>query len=160
MLYGFEGVKTQGWICKRGVAYAVFTNADTIIQLAHHPFQFLLQSQATGLLLGGCHRQSEDPSLEDCPHRGTSPAGLNGCEVGIVLLDSVRWCRASAGVWEYCMPLCELACYASEDGRSDQVFMATGLAANEAIEEAVLEAGEKRRSQATAGKEGMGSRFS
>jgi 5,10-methenyltetrahydromethanopterin hydrogenase len=56
--------------------------------------------------------------------------------------------------------LCELACYTTENRRSDQVFMATGLAANEAVEEAVLEAGEEGRGQATTGEEGMGSGFS
>jgi hypothetical protein len=84
---------TQGWVCVRegGLAYAVFTNAYTVVQLAHHPFEFLLQSQATDPLLGSGHGQSEDPSLEHLPHGGACAARLNWCNVGIVLLNSI--CR-------------------------------------------------------------------
>ena len=58
------------------------------------------------------------------------------------------------------MPLCELTRNAAEDRRGDQVFVATWLAANEAVKEAVVEAGEERRGQAKASKKGMGSGFS
>lgn len=58
------------------------------------------------------------------------------------------------------MPLCELTRDTAEDRRGDQVFMATGLTANEAVKEAVIEAGEERRGQTTASKKCMGSGFS
>jgi 5,10-methenyltetrahydromethanopterin hydrogenase len=56
--------------------------------------------------------------------------------------------------------LCELTRNTAEDRRGDQVFVATGLTANEAVKEAVVEAGEERRGQATASKKGMGGGFS
>jgi 5,10-methenyltetrahydromethanopterin hydrogenase len=56
--------------------------------------------------------------------------------------------------------LCELTRNTAEDRRGDQVFVATGLATNKAVEETVLEAGEERRGQATAGKKAMGNGFS
>jgi 5,10-methenyltetrahydromethanopterin hydrogenase len=53
------------------------------------------------------------------------------------------------------VPLCELTRNAAENRWGDQVFVATGLAANEAVQEAVVEAGEEGRGQATASKKGM-----
>lgn len=58
------------------------------------------------------------------------------------------------------MPLREFARNAAENRWSDQVFVATGLAADEAVEEAVLEASEEGRGQATAGEEGVRGGFS
>lgn len=58
------------------------------------------------------------------------------------------------------MPLCELTRNPAEDRRSNQVFMATGLATDEAVQEAILETSEEGRGQATAGKKGVRSGFS
>jgi len=56
--------------------------------------------------------------------------------------------------------LCELTRNPAEDRRSNQVFMATGLATDEAVQEAILETSEEGRGQATAGKKRVRSGFS
>lgn len=58
------------------------------------------------------------------------------------------------------MPLRKSAGDTTVDWRGSQVLVATGLAADEAVEETILESGEKRGSEATAGETGMGRSFS
>lgn len=141
------------------VTYAVFANAHSIVQLAHNPLQLMLQAQATRPLLWSCHGQGKDPSLEDRPHGITRPAGLNRCDLGIELLRGRRRDRARRGVGKHSVPLCEFARDAAEDRRRHQIFVATGLAANETVQQTILEASKERRGQATAGKEVVRCRF-
>lgn len=59
------------------MAYAVFTDSLSVIQLIDHKLQFPLQVDPAILLLRRIRRQSKDPFLEDPPHGGTSASELN-----------------------------------------------------------------------------------
>lgn len=145
------------------MAYPVFTDSLAIVELTHHPLQLLLQVYLAGPLFRRGHRESHNPLLKDSPHGGPRATRLDHFKALFLAIGSGRVCpesRSGTGNRKNRMPLRKSPSNTTVDGSSRQVLMAAGLAADEAVEKAIIETSEEGGSEAASGKKGVGCSFS
>lgn len=143
--------------------HSVFSNALSIVKLLHHPLKLFLQAQLSGPLFFSGSWQNENPFLKGGPQVRSGVSGFNQREIRFGL-----WLSSNGGIYwvlcrcgrsqrvsvygQHCMPLAQSSGHTTPDGFLGKLQVRSGMSTTEAVQETVLETGQKCRGEATSSK--------